>query len=40
MQPTARAGAFFRVIMLKGKFHGVIEAATPMGCFMTIMRLS
>lgn len=39
VQPTASAGAFFRVIMLKGKFQGVMEAATPTGCFSTTMRL-
>ena len=39
-QPAASAGAALRVIIALGKFHGVIEAATPMGCFSTMMRLS
>jgi hypothetical protein len=39
-QPAASAGAALRVIMALGKFHGVIEAATPTGCLMTVMRLS
>ena len=38
-QPAAKAGAHFRVIIAAGKFHGVIEATTPTGCFRTIMRL-
>ena len=33
-QPAASAGATLRAIMAFGKFHGVIEAATPMGCLM------
>ncbi len=40
VQPTASAGATLRAIMALGKFHGVIEAATPTGCFSTTMRLS
>ncbi len=39
-QPTASAGATLRAIIALGKFHGVIEAATPIGCLMTVMRLS
>ena len=34
-QPAARAGAHLRVIIAAGKFHGVIEATTPIGCFST-----
>jgi hypothetical protein len=37
-QPAASAGAHFRVIIAAGKFHGVIDATTPMGCLMTTMR--
>jgi hypothetical protein len=29
-----------RVIIALGKFHGVIEAATPIGWRITVMRLS
>jgi hypothetical protein len=29
-----------RVIIAFGKFHGVIAAVTPMGCFSTTIRLS
>ena len=39
-QPAASAGAALRVIMALGKFHGVMDAATPMGCLMTMIRLS
>jgi len=39
-QPAASAGAALRVIIALGKFQGVIEAATPMGCLMTVIRLS
>ena len=39
-QPAANAGAALRVIIALGKFHGVIDAATPMGCLITVMRLS
>ena len=38
-QPAARAGAHLRVIIAAGKFHGVIEATTPIGCFSTTIRL-
>ena len=40
VQPAARAGPALRVIIAFGKFHGVIMAATPIGCFSTRMRLS
>ncbi len=40
VQPAARAGATFRAIVAFGKFQGVIEAATPIGCFRTRIRLS
>ena len=40
VQPDARAGATFRAIIAFGKFHGVIEPTTPIGCFKTKMRLS
>ena len=40
MQPDAIAGPAFRVIMASGKFHGVMQATTPIGCLMTTMRLS
>ncbi len=38
-QPTASAGAHLRVIIADGKFHGVIAATTPIGCFITTIRL-
>jgi hypothetical protein len=37
-QPAASAGAHLRVIMAAGKFQGVIEATTPIGCLNTTMR--
>mmetsp|Transcript_14331 Transcript_14331/g.38675 ORF Transcript_14331/g.38675 Transcript_14331/m.38675 type:complete len:291 (+) Transcript_14331:332-1204(+) len=40
VHPAARAGATLRVIMALGKFHGVMAATTPMGCFTTSRRLS
>ena len=40
MHPAARAGATLRVIMLMGKFQGVIAATTPTGCLMASMRRS
>ena len=40
VQPAASAGAALRVTMAAGKFHGVIAAVTPMGCFSTRMRRS
>ena len=36
----ASAGATLRAIIALGKFHGVIEAATPMGWRSTLRRLS
>lgn len=35
VHPAARAGETFLVIMLNGKFHGVMAPTTPIGCFMT-----
>src|SRR5690606_2104126 len=32
VQPAASAGAALRVIMARGKFQGVIAAATPTAC--------
>src|SRR5690348_2608196 len=40
VQPTARAGPTLRVIVANGKFHGVIQATTPTGSFVTTIRLS
>ncbi len=40
VQPAASAGATLRVIIAAGKFHGVIAAQTPTGCFSTISRRS
>jgi hypothetical protein len=40
VQPAARAGATFRVIIAAGKFHGVIAATTPIGWRITMMRAS
>ena len=40
LQPAARAGAAFRVIIAFGKFQGVIAAQTPTGCLMHTIRLS
>src|SRR5678809_333778 len=40
VQPAASAGPALRVIIAFGKFHGVISAQTPIGCFSTTMRLS
>src|SRR3984893_5444829 len=39
-QPAAKAGPALRVIIAAGKFHGVIAAQTPIGSFVTTMRLS
>ena len=39
VQPAARAGAILRVIMASGKFQGVMAPTTPIGCFITRMRL-
>jgi hypothetical protein len=35
--PAAKAAAAFRVIIACGKFHGVINPATPMGCLVIII---
>jgi len=35
VQPQAKAGPTFRVIIANGKFHGVIAPTTPTGCFRT-----
>src|SRR5947209_1073754 len=40
VQPAARAGPHFRVIIAAGKFHGVIAQQTPIGSLVTTMRLS
>ena len=40
MQPAASAGPTLRVIIASGKFHGVMQATTPIGSLMTTMRLS
>ena len=39
VQPAAKAGATLRAIIAFGKFHGVMAATTPTGCFSTTMRL-
>ena len=38
VQPAASAGATLRVIIAAGKFHGVMAAHTPIGCFTTTKR--
>ena len=38
--PAARAGAHFLVIIAIGKFQGVIDATTPIGCLITKILLS
>ena len=38
VQPAASAGPALRGIIAIGKFHGVIAAQTPIGCFCTSMR--
>ncbi|MNY14659.1 hypothetical protein D3C86_1478450 [compost metagenome] len=40
VHPAARAAPAFRVMMVLGKFHGVMAAHTPTGCFITIARRS
>ena len=40
VQPAAIAGPALRVIIASGKFHGVMQATTPIGSLMTTMRLS
>mmetsp|Transcript_9611 Transcript_9611/g.13055 ORF Transcript_9611/g.13055 Transcript_9611/m.13055 type:complete len:222 (-) Transcript_9611:33-698(-) len=37
--PAARAAPALRVIMAQGKFHGVMAAQTPTGCFNTMQRM-
>src|SRR5918993_2040336 len=37
VQPEAIAGPALRVIIARGKFHGVMHATTPIGCLMTTM---
>jgi hypothetical protein len=39
-QPAASAGAILRPSIALGKFHGVMQATTPIGCLITTMRLS
>src|SRR5207237_10013080 len=39
-QPAAIAGPALRVIIASGKFHGVMQATTPIGSLTTTMRLS
>src|SRR3954463_10763713 len=40
VQPAASAGPHLRVIIAAGKFHGVMAAQTPIGSFVTTIRLS
>ena len=40
VQPAAIAGPALRVIIASGKFHGVMQATTPIGSLTTTMRLS
>src|SRR5690606_7190889 len=40
VQPAARAGATFRVIIASGKFQGVMAATTPIPCLMVTIRFS
>jgi hypothetical protein len=40
VQPAASPGETLRVIIALGKFHGVMAPTTPMGCLMTMRRLS
>src|SRR5438105_3322869 len=35
VHPAASAGPTFRVIIAIGKFHGVMQPTTPMGCLRT-----
>ncbi len=39
-QPAASAGASLRPSMALGKFHGVMQATTPIACLITTIRLS
>ena len=40
VQPTASAGAIFRLGSAAGKFHGVIVPTTPTGCLIAWCRLA
>ena len=40
VQPAAMAGPALRVIIASGKFQGVMQATTPIGCLITTTRLS
>src|SRR6185436_4460041 len=40
VQPAAIAGPALRVIIASGKFHGVMQATTPIGSLTTTIRLS
>ena len=40
VQPAASAGPIFRVAIAAGKFHGVINSETPIGCLVTKILLS
>ncbi len=40
VQPAPIAGPALRVIIARGKFQGVMQATTPIGCLITTMRLS
>ena len=40
VQPAASAGPIFRVAIAAGKFHGVISNETPIGWWVTRIRLS
>src|SRR5438477_6691078 len=40
VHPAAIAGPALRVIIASGKFHGVMQATTPIGSFVTTIRLS
>src|SRR5690606_29940519 len=38
VQPAAKAGAIFLASIALGKFQGVIQAATPIGCTIVLVR--
>ena len=40
VQPTASAGAIFRLAIAAGKFQGVIVPTTPTGCLIAWARLA
>ena len=40
VHPAATAGPIFRVAIAAGKFHGVIKSESPIGWWVTRMRLS